>query len=225
MSATSQIIFDKGVYFISGIDTEIGKTISTGYLAKQLLDQGINVITQKMVQTGNVGQSEDIIQHRQMMGKTFPEDEQGLTAPQIFSYPASPHVATKLDNRTLDFEAIMQATEVLQARYDVVLLEGAGGLMVPLTEEVLSIDYVAEKKYPVILVTSGRLGSINHTLLSLFALQKYQLDVYAVVFNCIHDSQDQLIADETKMYLKNYLKQNFSQTKWIELAALNNTLQ
>lgn len=213
-------IMMNGVYFISGIDTEIGKTVATGYLAKQLLDQGINVITQKLVQTGNVGQSEDIIKHRQMMGKTFPEDEQGLTAPQIFSYPASPHLATKLDGRALDFTAIEQATEVLQSRYDVVLLEGAGGLMVPLTEEKLSIDYVAEKKYPIILVTSGRLGSINHTLLSLFAIQQYQLDVYAVVFNCVHDAQDQMIADETKRYLKNYLKQNFSHAKWIELAQL-----
>ena len=210
----------KGIYFISGIDTDIGKTIATGYLAKQLLDQGVNVITQKLVQTGNVGKSEDIEKHRLMMGKIYPEDMQGYTAPQIFSYPASPHLATKLDGRELDFEVIEQATDVLASRYDVVLLEGAGGLMVPLTDQLLTIDYIAQKKYPVILVTSGRLGSINHTLLSLMALQRYGLRLDTLVFNTIDDSKDSIIAEDTKRYLKDYLKNNFTTTKWLELSYL-----
>lgn len=207
----------KGIYFISGIDTDIGKTIATGVLAKHLLDQGINVITQKLVQTGNVGQSDDIIKHRALMEKTFPEDEQGLTAPQIFSYPASPHLATKLDGRELDFNTIEQATEVLASRYEVILLEGAGGLMVPLTTEKLTIEYVVEKKYPIILVTSGRLGSINHTLLSLQALKNYGLSLAMLVFNHIHDTQDELIANDTKDYIKQYVQNNFPQAQWFEI--------
>lgn len=207
----------KGIYFISGIDTDIGKTIVTGVLAKHLLDQGVNVITQKLVQTGNVGQSDDIIKHRALMGKTFVEDAQGITAPQIFSYPASPHLATQLDARALDFSAIEHATSLLASRYEVVLLEGAGGLMVPLTTEKLTIEYIVEKKYPVILVTSGRLGSINHTLLSLQVLKQYGVQLAMLVFNHVHDAQDLLIANDTKGYIKQYVQSNFPQAQWFEI--------
>ena len=69
------------IYFISGIDTGIGKTYTTGYLAKLWREQGQNVITQKLVQTGNVGFSEDIQQHRDIMGiAEFPEDIEKFTA-------------------------------------------------------------------------------------------------------------------------------------------------
>ncbi|TXJ08999.1 MAG: ATP-dependent dethiobiotin synthetase BioD [Acinetobacter sp.] len=210
----------KGIYFISGIDTDIGKTVATGVLARQLLDDGVNVITQKLVQTGNEDFSEDIARHRQIMNKCFLEDEQGLTAPQVFSYPASPHLAARLKQKTLDLTKIQQATEQLAENYDVVLLEGAGGLCVPLTEDLLSIDYIQQQQYPVILVTSGRLGSINHTLLSLNTLKQYGVTLYAVVFNAIHDAKDQVIAYDTRAYLQRYLTKNFPQTQWIELAKL-----
>ena len=214
---------EKGIYFISGIDTDIGKTIATGVLAKQLMQKGISVVTQKLVQTGNKDCSEDILKHRQLMQiDLLPEDEQGLTAPQIFSYPASPHLATQIDGKTLNFEAIEHATEQLKLNYDVVLLEGAGGLMVPLTTEILTIDYVAEKKYPVILVTSGRLGSINHTLLSLHALKNYGLELCMLAFNTVHDSQNELIANDTKAYLQHYIQKHFPQASWLEVEKLAN---
>lgn len=214
------IMMQKGVYFITGIDTDIGKTVATGFLAQQLLAQGVNVITQKLIQTGNQGYSEDIAKHRQIMGKSFLEDEQGLTAPQIFTYPASPHLAVQLENKTLDIAKITRATAQLKQDYDVVLLEGAGGLMVPLTSDMLTIDYVAEQDYPIVLVTSGRLGSINHTLLSILAIQQYQLELKAVVFNAIHDSQDEVIATDTREYLQHYLQKVSPKTQWIELAKL-----
>ena len=169
------------VYFISGIDTGIGKTYTTGYLAKLWNAQGKKTITQKLIQTGNSDISEDIEQHRKMMQMGwFPEDESKLTMPEIFTYPASPHLATKIDGREIDFQKIEDATQQLAHKYEVVLLEGAGGLMVPLTTELLTIDYLAEKKFPVILVSSGRLGSINHTLLSLEALKSRGLELYAL---------------------------------------------
>ena len=159
------------IYFVSGIDTEIGKTYATGYLAKLWTEQGRRVITQKLVQTGNVDISEDIEKHREIMGSGwFQEDHDKLTMPEIFTYPASPHLATRLDGRDLDFAKIEAATKELAQRFEVVLLEGAGGLMVPLTTELLTIDYIAQHQFPVILVTSGRLGSINHTLFILSLL-------------------------------------------------------
>jgi dethiobiotin synthetase len=209
------------VYFISGIDTGIGKTYATGYLAKLWNAQGQKTITQKLIQTGNVDISEDIEQHREIMGMGwFPEDEAKLTMPEIFSYPASPHLATKLDGREIDFQKIEHATAQLADKYEVVLLEGAGGLMVPLTTDLLTIDYVAEKKHPVILVTSGRLGSINHTVLSLEALKSRGLELYALAYNLNDESQDELISKDTAEYLKAYLAKHFPQALWIDIPVL-----
>ena len=209
------------VYFISGIDTGIGKTYATGCLAKLWNAQGKKTITQKLIQTGNVDISEDIEQHREIMGiGWFPEDESKLTMPEIFTYPASPHLATKIDGREIDFQKIENATEQLAEKYEVVLLEGAGGLMVPLTTDLLTIDYVAEKKYPVILVTSGRLGSINHTILSLEAIKSRGLELYAVAYNLKDESQDELISKDTAEYLKAYLAKHFPNSLWMDIPVI-----
>ena len=209
----------KGVYFVSGIDTDIGKTVATGMLAKQLLQQGKSVITQKPVQTGCQDIAEDIAVHRKIMGIPMQEvDKQGLTMPEIFGYPASPHLAARLDGRALDLDKIRTSTQELATQYEIVLVEGAGGLMVPLTENLLTIDYIRQQGYPVILVTSGRLGSINHTLLSFSALKQYGISLYSLIFNHIHDSKDETVAGDTLEYLKGRLKDEFPEAKWQELA-------
>lgn len=210
------------VYFISGIDTGIGKTYTTGYLAKLWNEQGKKTITQKLIQTGNTDISEDIEQHRQIMEMGwFAEDESKLTMPEIFTYPASPHLATKIDGREIDFSKIENATAQLAEKYDVVLLEGAGGLMVPLTTDLLTIDYVAEKNLPVILVTSGRLGSINHTILSLEALKSRGLALYALAYNLKDESQDELISKDTAEYLKAYLAKYFPDSLWLDIPVIS----
>ncbi|WP_336035260.1 dethiobiotin synthase [Acinetobacter bereziniae] len=210
------------VYFISGIDTGIGKTYTTGYLAKLWNAQGRKTITQKLIQTGNTDMSEDIQQHREIMGMGwFPEDETKLTMPEIFTYPASPHLATQIDGREIDFQKIEYATDQLAQNYEAVLLEGAGGLMVPLTTELLTIDYIAQKKLPVILVSSGRLGSINHTILSLEALKSRNLELYALAYNLNDESQDELISKDTAKYLKAYLGKHFPNSIWIDIPVIS----
>ena len=141
----------KNIYFISGIDTDAGKSYCTAWYARELMQRGLRVITQKFIQTGNTGHSEDIDLHRRLTGTGYlPEDKEGLTMPEIFSYPCSPHLAARIDKRPIDFGKIERATRELSHRYDTVLVEGAGGLMVPLTEDFLTIDYIAEKQYPLI---------------------------------------------------------------------------
>lgn len=210
------------VFFISGIDTGIGKTYTTGYLAKLWNEQGIRTITQKLVQTGNVDISEDIQQHRDIMGTALLDvDLDKLTMPEIFTYPASPHLATKIDGREIDFGKIEAATAQLQDKYEAVLLEGAGGLMVPLTHDLLTIDYLAEKQFPLILVSSGRLGSINHTLLSLYALKAKNIPLYALAYNLNDESQDELISKDTSAYLKHYLSIHFPTAQWIDIPVID----
>lgn len=205
------------VLFISGIDTNIGKTFATGILARSLAAKGHKVITQKMIQTGNTEISEDIEMHRQLMGIPFTdEDKAGLTCPYIFTYPCSPHMAAQRDGQTIQLDTITEATRQLQEKYDYVLLEGAGGLMVPNNFSSLAIDYVKEQNYPLILVTSGKLGSINHTLLSLFACKQYGIEVEALIYN-LYPKTDALIEENTMEYLTQYLKKDFPATQLILL--------
>lgn len=205
------------IYFVSGIDTDAGKSYATGWLARELNNQGRRTITQKFIQTGNVpGYSEDIELHRRLMDIPYTEEDlAGLTKPEIFSYPCSPHLAARIDGRPIDFGKIERATKELARRYNTVLLEGAGGLMVPLTEELLTIDYVAQKGYPLIFVTSGKLGSINHTLLSLEAIKHRGMKLDTVMYNLYPTVEDKTIQDDTQQFIRAYLAKHFADTEFM----------
>lgn len=204
-------------YFITGIGTDVGKSWATGWLANKCIKDGKTVITQKFIQTGNVGRSEDIEVHRKIMGIPQTEEDQAmLTAPEIFSYPCSPDLASKIDKREIDFKKIEAATEELERRYDIVLIEGAGGVMVPLKGEYLTIDYINDKNLPVVLVTNGQLGSINHTLLTLEAIRQRGIELAEVVYNH-HFDKDPIICTDTIAYLKSYLDQNFPTSQFSEM--------
>lgn len=195
----------KGVYFVTGIDTNVGKTAATGIIARELLTQGINVITQKMIQTGCINESEDIVEHRRIMNIPMQEADLNFdTCPYIFTYPCSPHLAARIDKRTIDKNKIKEATDRLAEQYEVVLLEGAGGVMVPVTDDYLTLDYMTDMQYPVILVTSGKLGSINHTLLSLEAIRQRGLNLAMLVYN-LYPKADEIIEQDTLKYLQKYL--------------------
>ncbi|MDN5619635.1 MAG: dethiobiotin synthase [Psychrobacter sp.] len=221
------------VLFVSGIDTDIGKTYATGLLAKALMQQSVNVITQKLVQTGiskqadgELGIADDILSHRQLMGVPLqPYDLDFTTCPYRYEKPASPHLSAALANRPLNINVITDATNALQADYEMVLLEGAGGLLVPINEQLLTLDYIAERGYPIVLVTSGRLGSINHTLLSLEATKSRGLMIHSVIYNHIHDDAEQTdaeIANSTIDFLQAYLARYYPKAHWLILAKQSN---
>lgn len=206
--------------FISGIDTDAGKSYSTGYLARKMAEEGVDVITMKFIQTGNHEFSEDIDVHRRIMGcGMLPDDLDHTTAPVIFSYPCSPQLAARLDNREIDLATIDAAADKLDATHGMVLIEGAGGLMVPLTDEFLTIDYPATRGIPVALVTNGRLGSISHTLLALDALRTRGIKLSHLLYNRHFDS-DPTIADDTRSFLQRYLTRYFPEAEWIDIPSL-----
>ena len=182
------------VYFISGIDTDAGKSIVTGVIARTLLQKGVHVITQKFIQTGCVGISEDILKHREIMGIPPQEvDRDGTTCPYVMTYPSSPHLA-----------------------YDVVLLEGAGGLYVPVSRQYLTIDYIQEYKHPLILVSSSKLGSINHTLMSLELCRLRGIEVAYVVYNDFPNDSE-WIKNDSITIIRQYLDEHFPDCRLLEL--------
>ncbi|PJG83668.1 dethiobiotin synthase [Caviibacterium pharyngocola] len=209
------------ILFVSGIDTDIGKTVATGVYAKKLAQQGFSVITQKMIQTGCEEMSSDILVHRKIMGiAPTAEDLQGITCPYLFAYPCSPHLAAKMENRQISTALIRAATAQLAQKYDYVLLEGAGGLFVPYDETHTTADYLRECGYPLILVTSGKLGSINHTLLNLSACRQYGIELHTLIYNR-YPPADEIIGTETERYLQDYLQRHFPQATFEILESLD----
>jgi dethiobiotin synthetase len=203
-------------YFISGIDTGCGKTMVTGLLARERYRNGINVITQKLVQTGSSSIADDLLEHRKMMGINLQEvDHDRTTCPYVFKFPASPHLSARMENVTIDTSLITRATQQLNEKYELILLEAAGGLMVPLKEDLLTIDYLQAEGYPLILVSSSRLGSINHSLLSLEACLSRNIPIVALVYNHLPD-ENAIIARESIEVLKNYLSKHSPETHFME---------
>ncbi len=209
------------IFFVSGIDTDAGKTYATGYIARYWNSKGLATITQKFIQTGNKDLSEDIIIHRKIMGTGLLDiDKQKLTMPEIYTYPCSPHLASEIDKRPIDFIKIEAATAQLALNYDAVLVEGAGGLMVPLTRTLLTIDYVASKGWPLVFVTSGKLGSISHTLLSFEAIKARGIRLAVVAFNLYPESNDSIIGRDTEKYIRDCTAKDFPEAEFITIPLL-----
>lgn len=160
---------DKQPIFITGIDTGIGKTLVSAILTEKL-----NADYWKPIQSGDLDSSDTLKVKSLISNKVshfFPEA-------YTFTQPFSPHKAAALDKVTVELENI-----VLPKTDNQLIIEGAGGLMVPLNDNFLIIDLIKQLNAQVILVTKHYLGSINHTLLSLHALKKYGIPVIGVVFN------------------------------------------
>ncbi len=209
------------VYFISGTDTDIGKTVATGFLARRFAQRGMRVVTQKLVQTGCEKISEDIIVHRKIMGiDLLPEDLDSTTCAYAFKYPSSPHLAAALEGARIDPAEITRRTRRLEELFDVVLLEGAGGLMVPLADNLLTIDYAAEFAPDMFLVVSSKLGGLNHALLSLEACGARGIRVKGVVYNTFADAPA-AITESTADFIKKYLSKYFPAAEFITMPKMS----
>lgn len=181
---------------IGGIDTDVGKTYVTGLFARHLLQLGHSVTTLKLVQTGCTGLSDDIQLHRKLMGQPLTDfDRDGTTCPYLFPFPASPLLSARMVGKTIEESVLDQAIATLQKRHQWLLVEGAGGLLVPLTVNLLLLDFYAARKMPMILVGSPRLGSINHIRLSLEAIKARDIPLLGLVYNLYGDHPKEIVQD------------------------------
>jgi dethiobiotin synthetase len=195
---------------VCGIDTGIGKSIVSGLLARYLLEQGKSTITLKLVQTGCTGRAEDILLHRKLMGLDWQAvDEQGLTCPYLFPLPASPHLAAEQAGTEIDPARLDQAADSLTSQFEQLLVESAGGLLVPITRSLLFLDYLQQRGWPLLLVTSPRLGSINHTLLSLEAIKQRGIKLLGLVYNLHGNHPPELVRDSLQVFQDALAKYGF----------------
>ncbi len=167
--------------FITGTDTGVGKTVVACALAEQLRERGVDVGVMKPIETGVGTQGPlDAIALAEAAGV---RDAMDLICPVRLALPAAPVVAAETENREVDLGAIRAAYDTLRSRHECVIVEGAGGLLVPITASYAMADLARDLALPLLVVTRGRLGTVNHTLLTLEVAAGRGLPVAGVVLS------------------------------------------
>lgn len=169
--------------FIAGTGTGVGKTYVSALLLQYFLEKGFDTGYQKWVTTGDAERPPDLYFCMHTSGLAANDVDIDLQVPYRFSFPASPHLAAEREGRQIDPELIIIAYEKMLARYERLVVEGVGGLLVPLRRDLLLIDLLARLRPPVLLVTRSGLGTLNHTFLSLEALRRRHIPILGVIFS------------------------------------------
>ncbi len=174
--------------FITGTDTNVGKTFVAAAIARQLAARGVRVGVYKPAASGcerdASGQlvSEDAVRLWEAAGRPATLAQ---VCPQLFAAPLAPHLAALAEGKTLDAQLLRAGLSFWTDRCDIVLVEGAGGLLSPLGEDEYVADLAADLGYPLIVVAPNELGVINQTLCTLIAATTWPqaLNVAGVVLN------------------------------------------
>jgi len=163
------------VIFVTATDTAVGKTVTTFCLGVLLRSRGFDVGVMKPVQCAG--------HDAQFLKKALGlQDELRVINPFYAPEPLSPHLAFRRAKIKFDKQRVQDSLKNLRANHDIVLVEGAGGLMVPLTEGYYNADLIADLRVPVIIVARLGLGTINHTLLTINELRRRGLKILGIVF-------------------------------------------
>ncbi len=173
-------------FFVTGTDTGIGKTAFTCGLANLLRVSGIDVGVMKPFATGvpqkNGFQSEDVSMLVRSSGVSDPES---LINPYFFAIPASPYSAAKKLGRQIDLDLVLSSFDRLRSTHDVMLVEGIGGIMTPILKDYFVIDLIKDLNLDVVVVTGSKIGTINHTALTIDACKKHGIHISGLIINQI----------------------------------------
>ena len=165
--------------FVTGTDTGVGKTVVSCALVRALLDAGVDTAAMKPIETGVDERGPlDAQALRTAAGDADSLDD---VCPLRFAMPAAPNVAARAEGRTIDLSVIDAAFARLGSRHAATVVEGAGGLLVPIDAQTTMADLARRLRLPVVVVARAALGTINHTLLTLEAARARGLDVVGVV--------------------------------------------
>jgi dethiobiotin synthetase len=180
------------VVFVTGTDTGVGKTLVTSAIAACLRAEGRRVGVYKPVETGceELGGRRIGRDCQRLRAAAGGRQDVATVATYLLTQPAAPMVAAAAEDVTVDPARIERDLAAVRAAHDVTLVEGAGGLLVPITDGVTYLDLARRLGLPVLVVVGSRLGCINHALLTLGALASADLRCVGYVLNCIDPSND-----------------------------------
>ena len=192
-------------YFVVGTDTGIGKTHATCALLHALARSRARVCGMKPIAAGGVQtahglSNEDSIAHRAASTVKVPA---ALDNPILLPEPLSPHLAAARAGRAISFDTVLDAVAQLRARTDALVVEGAGGFLVPLSETQTGADLAVAMRLPLVLVVGMRLGCLNHALLTAEAIRTRGLTLAGWIANRV--DPDFLCPNENLAYLRTHL--------------------
>jgi dethiobiotin synthetase len=165
--------------FVTGTDTGIGKTLVAAGLSRMLLNQGIEVGVFKPVASGgNISEDGKLLQK----AAKKPDSAYDEIVPLHYKQPLAPYVAAWKEGK-VDLAKVEEAYEKAKASCDFLIVEGVGGVLVPIAQNFFVINWIKKWNMPVLLVVGAGLGTINHTLLTVEALQRRKIKVAGVLVN------------------------------------------
>lgn len=154
------------IIFITGTDTGVGKTVLTCLLLTHLRDTGVKALAMKPFCSGG---TEDLEAYRQIQGEELPAK---LLNPYYFPQPLAPLIAARIARKQIDLQAVIRTIRKAKNECECLLVEGAGGVLVPIAGKVSMADLVADLKCEVLVVAKNKIGTLNHTLLTIEALRR-----------------------------------------------------
>ena len=163
--------------FVTGTGTEIGKTVIAGGLAASLKQAGINVGVMKPISTGDTADAR-FLKHAAEV-----DDELSLINPVYLRHPLAPSVAARMADKEIDVSGIETAFATLQERYDLVIVEGVGGIAVPIRDDFLVVHLIKQLELPILIVATAGLGTLNHTLLTVTFAEQFNIQIAGIVLN------------------------------------------
>lgn len=163
--------------FITGTGTEIGKTVIAGGLAASLKQAGMNVGVMKPISTGDTADAQ-FLKHAAQV-----DDELSLINPIYLRHPLAPSVAARMEGREIDVSCVEASFAELQQKYDFVIVEGVGGIAVPIQDDFLVVHLIKRLQLPILIVAQVGLGTLNHTLLTVAYARQFELQITGIVLN------------------------------------------
>lgn len=181
----------KGV-FITGTDTGVGKTLIAGGMARVWLNNGKRIGVMKPIESGCVRSDNGLQPHDALFLKkmSYSTDDLDLINPYRLEHPLAPSIAAELEGVEIDLKKIRCIYQQLGLKYDLMLVEGAGGLLAPLYKTFNSADLVRLLGIPMVVIARNTLGTINHTLLTVEYARSNGLAILGVIINNLSSNPD-----------------------------------
>ncbi len=175
-------------FFITGTDTGVGKTVVTAAIASLLEKRGIDVGIMKPIASGipqKTGFKSSDVALLHEAAKV--NDSEDTINPMFFPLPTSPYDASKVLNMKIDMKVIFEKFEYLLKSHQMLLVEGIGGIMTPITKNYFVADLIKEMGLETIIISRSTLGTINHTVMTIEMCNKYQIPVKGLIINYFDD--------------------------------------
>ncbi|MGQ0554613.1 MAG: dethiobiotin synthase [Nitrospiraceae bacterium] len=178
--------------FITGTDTSVGKTLVTAALALHLKKRGLAVGVMKPIETGVLSAKAAQSDAARLRSIIESEETLGAICPYSFELPVAPLAAAQAEGQAINPDTIKKVYRLLSGRYDCIVVEGIGGVHVPVTHSSDVTDLIKQLRLSVVVVGRSGLGGINHALLTIEALRRKRISIVALVLNRTHSVRSAL---------------------------------